>query len=86
MEATGGSIMRMEFMNIDGEWEKFPTDEELLEQARRQEALNALQVRVICHLCNERIPTSELAVWKEGQAITWSCQKCHAVNESKPQI
>ena len=85
MEATGGQIMTgLQFLNIDGEWEKFPTDEQLYEKARKLEVLNALQVRVICHLCNEPIPVSEMAVWKEGQSITWSCMKCHAVNESKP--
>jgi RNase P subunit RPR2 len=77
-------MSRLEFMNQDGEYEKWPSDEELLEKARQQEMLNTLQVRVICHLCNEPIPTTEIAVWREGQLITWSCKKCHAVNESKP--
>jgi len=76
----------LQFMNQDGEWEKFPTDDVLYEKARQREALNALQVRIICHLCNEPCPTDELAFWLEGQSLTWSCKKCHAVNESKPQI
>jgi hypothetical protein len=74
----------LQFMNQDGEWEKFPTDDVLYEKARQREALNALQVRIICHLCNEPCPSNELAFWIEGQSITWSCKKCHAVNESKP--
>ena len=74
----------LQFMNQDGEWEKFPTDDVLYEKARQREALNALQVRIICHLCNEPCPTDELAFWVEGQSLTWSCKKCHAVNESKP--
>jgi hypothetical protein len=74
----------LQFMNQDGEWEKFPTDDVLYEKARQREALNALQVRIICHLCNEPCPTDELAFWLEGQSLTWSCKKCHAVNESKP--
>jgi RNase P subunit RPR2 len=76
----------LQFMNQDGEWEKFPTDDVLYEKARQREALNALQVRIICHLCNEPCPSEELAFWIEGQSLTWSCKKCHAVNESKPQI
>ena len=75
----------LQFMNQDGEWEKFPTDDVLYEKARQREALNALQVRIICHLCNEPCPSDELAFWIEGQSLTWSCKKCHTVNESKPQ-
>jgi len=75
----------LQFLNQDGEWEKFPTDDELYEKARQREALNALQVRIICHLCNEPCPSNELAFWIKGQSLTWSCKKCHAVNESKPQ-
>ena len=85
METTGGASMSgLQFMNQDGEWEQFPPDDVLYEKARQREMLAALTVRVICHLCNEPIPISEMAVWREGQAITWSCKKCHAVNESKP--
>jgi RNase P subunit RPR2 len=74
----------LQFMNMDGEWEKFPSDGELAELARKNELLSNLQVRIICHLCNNPVPKEELAFWVEGQAITWSCRKCHAVNESKP--
>ena len=74
----------LQFMNQDGEWEKFPSDGELAEMARKKELLDAMQVRIICHLCNEPVAKDELAFWIEGQAITWSCKKCHTVNESKP--
>jgi hypothetical protein len=84
METTRGAIMTLQFMNQDGEWEKFPDDSELYEKAKAREMLNALQVRILCHLCNEPVPSTELAFWVEGQAITWSCKQCHAVNESKP--
>jgi hypothetical protein len=85
METSGGSIMSsLQFMNQDGEWENFPPDDVLAEKAKRNEMLNALQVRIICHLCNEPVAKEDLAFWIQGQAITWSCKKCHAVNESKP--
>jgi hypothetical protein len=71
-------------MNQDREWERLPSDGELAELARKKELLNALQVRIICHLCNEPVPKEELAFWVAGTAITWSCKKCHAVNDSKP--
>jgi hypothetical protein len=74
----------LQFLNQDGEWEKFPTDDELARTAHRKELLNALQVRILCHLCNEPVPKEELAFWVEGQSLTWSCKKCHAVSESKP--
>jgi hypothetical protein len=75
----------LQFMNQDGEWESFPTDDELYAKKRQRDAvLDALVVRIICHLCNEPVPKDDLAFWIQGQAITWSCKKCHAVNESKP--
>jgi len=75
----------LQFMNQDGEWEKLPSDDQLAELAKHKEVLNALQVRILCHLCNEPVPKEELAFWVEGQALTWSCKKCSAVSESKPQ-
>lgn len=74
----------LEFMNQDGDWEHFPADSVLYEKAQHRAFLDALRVRIICHLCNEPIPVGELKFWIEGQAITWSCDKCHAVNDSKP--
>ena len=74
----------LQFLNQDGEWEKFPTDDELFEKAKAREVLDAMRVRIICHLCNEPVPKEELAFFMQGLALTWSCKKCHAVNESKP--
>jgi hypothetical protein len=75
----------LQFMNQDGEWESFPTDDELYARKRkREQVLDALQVRILCHLCNQPCDKDELAFWIEGRSITWSCKKCHAVNESKP--
>jgi RNase P subunit RPR2 len=77
----------LQFMNQDGEWEQFPTDDELYAKARqRDEVLDALKVRILCHLCNEPVPSEELAFWVQGQSLTWSCKKCSAVSESKPQV
>jgi hypothetical protein len=85
METTGGQAMSgLQFMNQDGEWENFPTDSELEAKARHNELLQSLQVRIICHLCNEPVPREELAFWIQGTSLTWSGKKCHAVNESKP--
>lgn len=76
----------LQFMNQDGEWESFPTDDEIYARKRQREAiLDAMQIRILCNLCNEPVSKDELAFWVEGTALTWSCKKCHAVNESKPQ-
>jgi hypothetical protein len=74
----------LQFMNQDGEWENFPPDDVLAEKAKHQELINALQVRIICHLCNEPVPREELAFWVAGTAITCSCMKGQEVNESQP--
>jgi hypothetical protein len=76
----------LQFMNQDGEWESFPSDDELYAKKRqRDEVLDAMQVRILCHLCNEPVPKEELAFFMQGLALTWSCKKCSAVSESKPQ-
>jgi len=70
----------LEFMNQDGEWERFPTDEELLAKKELNETIDALKVRIICHLCNEPAPKDKLVFFQLGTAISWSCDKCHAVS------
>ena len=72
----------LQFMNQDGEWENFPTDSELAEKAKHQELLNSLQVRIICHLCNEPFPMEQIMITGGSlrTGFTWSCPKCHAVS------
>ena len=74
----------LQFMNQDGEWENFPEDSDLYQRVKHVEFLSALQVRIICHLCNEPVAREELAFWVAGTVLTWSCKKCHAVNDAKP--
>ena len=76
----------LEFMNQDGEWEKFPSDEELMALA---ELTNSKvtpplhpEITTVCHLCNEPFPMEQIVV-TGGNPIagyTWSCPKCHAVS------
>jgi hypothetical protein len=81
METAGSASMTgLEFMNQDGEWERFPTDEELLAKKEIGETIDALKVRIICHLCNEPAPTDKLVFFQLGTSISWSCDKCHAVS------
>jgi hypothetical protein len=74
----------LEFMNQDGEWEKFPSDEEMAILKELQDVANPPihpEVMTICHLCNEPFPMEQVMI--TGGSIltgyTWSCPKCHAV-------
>ena len=76
----------LEFMNQDGEWEKFPSDEEI--EILKDAADGTLtppvspEIMTICHLCNEPFPMEQITITggslKHG--FTWSCPKCHAVS------
>lgn len=77
---NGDDMTGLEFMNQDGEWERFPTDEELIAKKEMAETLDALKVRIVCHLCNEPAPTDKIHFFQTGAALTWSCEKCHAVS------
>lgn len=77
----------IEFKNQDGEWEKFPTDEELYQLKEGIGAVNPNppiqpEITTICHLCNEPFPMENIVITggslKTG--FTWSCPKCHAVS------
>lgn len=76
----------IEFKNQDGEWEKFPSDEELyaLKELMSVEPHPPVhpEITTICHLCNQPFPMEEIVV-TGGDALngyTWSCPKCHAVS------
>jgi hypothetical protein len=77
----------LEFMNQDGEWEKFPTDEEMQILKELQDAANPPihpDITTVCHLCNEPFPMEQIVV-TGGNPIagyTWSCPKCHAVTST----
>jgi Zn-finger protein len=79
----------LEFMNQDGEWEKFPSDEEM---AILNELMNVTEthppvhpeVTTVCHLCNEPFPMEEIVVTGGNitAGYTWSCPKCHAITST----
>ena len=78
----------LEFMNQDGEWEKFPTDEELqiLKDAMVGDLVPALhpEITTVCHLCNEPFPMEEIRITGGSyvSGLTWSCPKCHAITST----
>lgn len=78
----------IEFINQDGEWEKFPTDEELyalkeLMEAPQEPPLHP-EITTVCHLCNEPFPMEDIVVTGGNpvQGFTWSCPKCHAITST----
>ena len=78
----------LEFMNQDGEWEKFPTDEEM--EILKGLAFNKAEppvhpeITTVCHLCNEPFPMEQIVV-TGGNLVagyTWSCPKCHTITST----
>jgi hypothetical protein len=80
MATTEGEIIMgsLQFMNQDGEWESFPTEDEIARSKEVQAILEEFTFMTRCCLCNESIPLSEIKVNINNKA--WSCRKCHAVN------
>jgi len=75
----GESVMgSLQFMNQDGEWESFPTEDEIARSKEVQAILEEFTFMTRCCICNESIPVSEIKVNIINKA--WSCKKCHAVN------
>ena len=78
----------LQFMNQDGEWENFPTDEEIriLADARNGRLTPALhpEITTVCHLCNEPFPVEEVMITGGSlvSGLTWSCPKCHAITST----
>lgn len=77
--SEGESIMgRLQWMNQDGEWESFPTEDEIARSKEVQAILEEFTFMTRCCLCNDSIPVSEIKVNLVNKA--WSCLKCHTVN------
>lgn len=77
----------LEFMNQDGEWEKFPTDEEMQILKELQDVAEPPlhpEITTICHLCNEPFPMEQIMVTGGNpvSGYTWSCPRCHAVTST----
>jgi hypothetical protein len=68
----------LQFMNQDGEWESFPTEDEIARSKEVQAILEEFTFMTRCCICNESIPVADIKVNLINKA--WSCKKCHAVN------
>ena len=77
----------LEFMNQDGEWEKFPSDEEMAILTELRAATTPTmhpEITTVCHLCNEPFPMEDIVVTGGNPVAgyTWSCPKCHAITST----
>ena len=86
---SGDDMGSLEFMNQDGEWEKFPPQEqidamkELLHKINDTPPLHP-EITTVCHLCNEPFPMEDIVVTGGNPVAgyTWSCPKCHAITST----
>jgi len=81
-----GDMGSLEFMNQDGDWEKFPSDEEIAIMRTMMNTVGSVppihpEITTICHLCNEPFPMEQVMITGGSPltGYTWSCPKCHAV-------
>jgi len=88
LKKGNGNMGSLQIMNQDGEWEKFPSDEEMmiLKNAREGELTPAIhpEITTVCHLCNEPFPMEHIMITggSMGSGYTWSCPKCHAITST----
>ena len=75
-------------MNQDGEWEKFPSDEEMqeLKELMDMPTENPIypDITTVCYLCNEPFPIEAIKITGGDMlnGYTWSCPKCHAITST----
>ena len=86
LKRRSGDMGTLEFMNQDGEWEKFPSDEEIAIMRTMMNTVGSVppihpEITTICHLCNEPFPMEDIVVTGGDilNGYTWSCPKCHAI-------
>jgi hypothetical protein len=79
MAKAGKTLMgRLQFKNQDGDWESFPTEDEIQRSKEVQAILEEFTFTTRCCLCNNSIPYKDIKVNLINKS--WSCEKCHAVN------
>jgi hypothetical protein len=53
---------RLQFMNQDGDWESFPTEDEIARSKEVQAILEEFTFMTRCCLCNDSIPYKDIKV------------------------
>jgi hypothetical protein len=81
MEATGEAIMgHLQFLNQDGEWETFPTEEQEANLRANAKLLEELGYKLLCQLCN-KFPTRQ-QIKDRYFKHEWTCEDCGTINSA----
>ena len=70
----------IQFLNQDGEWEQFPTDEQIANIRANAEMLEELGVLLICQGCN-KLPNAT-QIRQRYLKNEWTCDACGVVNSA----
>jgi hypothetical protein len=73
-------VGKLYFQNQDGEWEQFPTDEQLQTAQEAAKDLQELGFAIICQLCNT--PPTFAQIKQRALQNEWKCEKCHTINSA----
>jgi hypothetical protein len=73
-------VGKLYFQNQDGEWEQFPTDEQLQAAQAAAQDLQELGFAIICQLCNT--PPTIAQIKQRALQNEWKCEKCHTINSA----
>ena len=70
----------IEILNQDGEWERFPDEEQEANLKANAAALEELGYKLICQLCNA-IPNWQ-QIRQRFLRDQWQCDKCQTINSA----
>ena len=71
---------KLYFKNMDGDWEQFPSDEDLQAAADAAYDLQELGFAIICQLCNT--PPTVSQIKQRALQHEWKCFECHTINSA----
>lgn len=70
----------LQFLNQDGEWEQFPTEEQQANLKANAEVLEELGYRLICQMCNQFPNVRQIR--DRYLKDSWVCEKCSTINSA----
>ena len=70
----------LQFLNQDGEWEQFPSEEQQANLRANAEVLEELGYRLICQMCNKFPNVRQIR--DRCLKDSWVCEKCSTINSA----
>ena len=70
----------IQFLNQDGEWESFPTEEQQANLRANAEMLEELGVQLICQGCNKFPNATQIR--QRYLKHEWTCDACGVINSA----